>query len=155
MDGIASALAALFNSFPMAIFALNNGVIQLTGVASRRVGYYVGVILILAGLFPVVGSFFSFIPPSVMGGAMLLVFGSVAAAGVKIIATAHLDRRGMTIVGLGLGVGLGVAFVPELSATLPGALGQITSSAVAAGGLTAIIAQLALPNSSMQVATEH
>lgn len=154
-DGVASALAAVFNSFPMAIFALNNGVIQVTGVASRRVGYYVGGILILTGLVPFVGALFAVVPAAVMGGAMLLVFGTVAAAGVKIIATVQLDRRALTIVGLGLAAGLGVAFVPELSQNLPGVLGQLTQSAVTAGGLTAIVANLCLPQKAVPLSPAH
>lgn len=57
-DGVNSFLAGIFNSFPNSIFAQNNGIIQLTGVASRYVGYYISGMLLLLGLFPVVGVIF-------------------------------------------------------------------------------------------------
>ena len=58
-DGFNSFLAGVFNSFPNSIFAQNNGIIQLTGVASRYVGYYIAAMLVLLGLFPIVGAVFS------------------------------------------------------------------------------------------------
>ena len=61
-DGFNSFLAGIFNSFPNSIFAQNNGIIQLTGVASRYVGYYIAAMLILLGLFPIVGAVFSLMP---------------------------------------------------------------------------------------------
>ncbi len=56
-DGFNSLLAGIFNSFPNSIFAQNNGIIQLTGVASRYVGYYIAAMLVLLGLFPIVGAY--------------------------------------------------------------------------------------------------
>ena len=61
-DGFNSLLAGIFNSFPNSIFAQNNGIIQLTGVASRYVGYYIAAMLVLLGLFPIVGAIFSLMP---------------------------------------------------------------------------------------------
>ena len=68
-DGFNSFLAGVFNSFPNSIFAQNNGIIQLTGVASRYVGYYIAAMLVLLGLFPIVGAVFSLMPDPVLGGA--------------------------------------------------------------------------------------
>ena len=85
-DGFNSMLAGVFNSFPNSVFAQNNGMIQLTGVASRYVGYYIAGFLILLGLFPAVGLVFSLMPEPVLGGATLLMFGTVASAGIRIIA---------------------------------------------------------------------
>jgi xanthine permease XanP len=61
-DGVNSMLALIFNSFPMTTFSQNNGVIQLTGIASRYVGYFVAAFLAVLGLFPVIGRFFSMMP---------------------------------------------------------------------------------------------
>jgi len=97
-DGCASATAAVFNSLPMTTFSQNNGVIQLTGVASRHVGFYIAGLLILLGLFPVVGGVLQAMPKPVLGGATLIMFGTVAIAGIKILAEAglhpaqHADR---------------------------------------------------------------
>lgn len=80
-------LAGCLNSFPNSIFAQNNGMIQLTGVASRYVGYFIALFLVVLGMFPAVGKIFALIPDPVLGGATLLMFGTVAAAGIRIIST--------------------------------------------------------------------
>ncbi len=82
-DGLNSALAAVFNSFPNSTFSQNNGVILLTGVASRYVGYFIAGMLVLLGLFPGVASFVQLIPEPVLGGATIVMFGTIAAAGVR------------------------------------------------------------------------
>ena len=146
-DGVNSLLAAVFNTFPNTSFSQNNGVIQLTGVASRHVGYYIAAILVLLGLFPAVAGLFQVMPPAVLGGATLLMFGTVAAAGIRIIASQALDRRAMLILAVSLGLGLGVTFVPEATAHLPGMLADVLSSGIAAGGLAAILLNLLLPRS--------
>ena len=77
-DGFNSMLAGLaFSSFPNSIFAQNNGMIQLTGVASRYVGYFIAAMLVVLGIFPAVGIIFSLMPQPVLGGATLLMFGTV------------------------------------------------------------------------------
>ena len=87
-DGLNSAMAATFNSLPMVTFAQNNGVIQLTGVASRYVAYFIAGLLVLLGLFPVIGAVLQLMPKPVLGGATLIMFGTVAVAGIKILAEA-------------------------------------------------------------------
>lgn len=67
-DGLVSVIASALGSLPLTTFAQNNGVIQMTGVASRHVGKVIALILVLLGLFPVVGRFFTTIPAPVMGG---------------------------------------------------------------------------------------
>ena len=66
-DGLNSLLAGIFSSFPNSIFAQNNGIIQLTGVASRYVGYFIAAMLVVLGLFPIVGIVFSLMPSPVLG----------------------------------------------------------------------------------------
>lgn len=144
-DGINSALAAVFNSFPNTTFSQNNGVIQMTGVASRRVGYWIAGLLVLFGLFPIVGGIFSIIPNSVLGGATVIMFGTVAAAGIRIISTSIINRRGVLIMAISFALGLGVTFRPELLANFPTILKSIFSSAITTGGLTAILLNLLLP----------
>ena len=74
-DGFNSMISGMLCAFPNSVFAQNNGMIQLTGVASRYVGYYIAGLLILLGLFPAVGLVFSLMPEPVLGGATLLMFG--------------------------------------------------------------------------------
>jgi len=152
-DGVNSALAAVFNSFPNTTFSQNNGVIQLTGVASRYVGYFIALFLVIVGMFPVVGGLFSIIPNSVLGGATILMFGTVAAAGIKIIATNVINRRGMIIMALSLGTGLGVVFVPQILGHAPKIIQTIFGSAITTGGLTAILLNVVLPRSGSMTET--
>lgn len=138
-DGFNSMLAGIFNSFPNSIFAQNNGMIQLTGVASRYVGYYIAGFLVLMGLFPAVGLVFSLMPDPVLGGATLLMFGTVAAAGIRIIASQQINRKATLVMALSFSLGLSVELVPEILVQLPETLRNIFSSGITTGGLTAII----------------
>ena len=138
-DGFNSMLAGVFNSFPNSVFAQNNGMIQLTGVASRYVGYYIAGILVILGLFPAVGLVFSLIPEPVLGGATLLMFGTVASAGVRIIASQPIDRKATLVIALSFALGFSVELVPEILCQLPQTAQNIFSSGITTGGLTAII----------------
>ncbi|EPE2279193.1 uracil-xanthine permease family protein [Vibrio cholerae] len=144
-DGLNSALAAVFNSFPNSTFSQNNGVILLTGVASRYVGYFIAGILVLLGLFPGVASFVQLIPEPVLGGATIVMFGTIAAAGVRIISRVDLDRRAILIMALSFSMGLGIAQKPEILQFMPEFIKNLFSSGVAAGGITAIVLNLLLP----------
>lgn len=139
-DGFNSFLAAVFNSFPNSIFAQNNGMIQLTGVASRYVGYFIAAALVLLGLFPVVGKVFSLIPDPVLGGATLLMFGTVAAAGIRIIASTEITRKAVLVMAISFAMGLSVELVPGILDKMPGIIRSIFSSGITTGGLTAILA---------------
>lgn len=139
-DGFNSMLAAFFNSFPNSIFAQNNGMIQLTGVASRYVGYFIAGALFLLGLFPVVGEFFSLIPDCVLGGATLLMFGTVAAAGVRIIASTKMDRKAVLVLAISFAMGMSVELVPDILSQMPSVIKSIFSSGITTGGVTAMIA---------------
>lgn len=139
-DGFNSMLAAFFNSFPNSIFAQNNGMIQLTGVASRYVGYFIAGALFLLGLFPVVGEFFSLIPDCVLGGATLLMFGTVAAAGVRIIASTKIDRKAVLVLAISFAMGMSVELVPDILSQMPSVIKSIFSSGITTGGVTAMIA---------------
>ena len=139
-DGFTSFLAAVFNSFPNSIFAQNNGMIQLTGVASRYVGYFIAGALVLLGLFPVVGQLFSLIPDAVLGGATLLMFGTVAAAGIRIIAATEITRKAVLVMAISFAMGLSVELVPGILDKMPDVIRNIFSSGITTGGLTAILA---------------
>lgn len=144
-DGINSAMAATLNSLPMATFSQNNGVIQLTGVASRHVAFYIAGFLVLLGLFPHIGAVLQLMPKPVLGGATLIMFGTVAVAGIKIICEAGLDRRNMLIVAISLGLGLGVASVPEVLSQMPETLKNIFGSPVSIGAFAAILLNILMP----------
>lgn len=141
-DGFNSMLSGIINSFPNSIFAQNNGMIQLTGVASRYVGYFIALLLVVLGLFPAVGKLFALIPDPVLGGATLLMFGTVAAAGIKIIATQKMNRKAILVMALSFSFGLSVELVPEILSKLPDQISSLLSSGITTGGIVAILSNL-------------
>ena len=141
-DGISSLLAATFNTFPSTTFSQNNGIIQLTGVASRRVGYVIAVLLVLLGLFPLATDVFVLMPPAVLGGATLLMFGTVAAAGIRIIASVPLRRQDLIVVAVSLALGLGVTLEPELLRAFPPWVQNVFGSGIVTGGVAALLTNL-------------
>ena len=143
-DGFNSMIAGIFNSFPNSIFAQNNGMIQLTGVASRYVGYFIAGMLVLLGLFPAVGLIFSLMPEPVLGGATLLMFGTVAAAGIRIIASQDINRKATLVIAISFSFGLSVELVPEILSQLPETIRNIFSSGITTGGLAAIISNMVI-----------
>ncbi|MFB9136981.1 purine permease [Vibrio sp. AK197] len=143
-DGVNSLIASVFNTFPNTTFSQNNSVIHLTGIASRYVGYFVALILFVLGLFPIIGGILTTIPKPVIGGATLVMFGTVAAAGIKIIAREQLDRRNLMILAVSFGIGLGVMLVPDIVKEMPKLLQSVLGSPVTTSGIAAIIMTLIL-----------
>ncbi len=144
-DGINSTIAGVFNSFPNTTFSQNNGVIQMTGVASRYVGMFIAGLLVLFGLFPIVGGIFSIIPHPVIGGAMIVMAGTIAASGIRIIATSTINRRGVLIIAISLGLGMGVVLVPQVISAFNPFFSSMFGSPITTGGLTAIFLNIILP----------
>jgi len=145
-DGLNSMVAAVLNSFPNTTFSQNNGVIQLTGIASRQVGYYAAGVLIFFGLVPGIGSWLASVPPPVMSGLTILLFGLIATAGIRIIMRTTLDHRSLLILAVSLGVGIGIGFEPDIMKPLPDAIENVFSSGITSGGLTALVLNIFLPN---------
>ncbi len=143
-DGVNSMIAGLFSSFPNSIFAQNNGIIQLTGVASRYVGYFIAGMLVFLGFFPILGSVFSTIPAPVLGGATLLMFGTIAATGIRIVASQPIDRKAILVLAASLSFGMGVELMPDILRATPDSVRIIFSSGITTGGLTAIVANIAV-----------
>src|SRR5690606_25763156 len=112
----------------------------------RHVALYIAAILVLLGLFPVVGAVLQLMPKPVLGGATLIMVGTVAVAGIKILTEAGLHRRNMLIVSISLGLGLGVAAVPEALSQMPEMLRNIFGSPIAIGAFSAIALNIFLPD---------
>ena len=145
VNGANSFLAGIFNTFPSSVFAQNNGVSQLTGVASRYVGIWIAALLVILGLLPAVAGVIQAVPQAVLGGAVMVMFGAVAASGINILSGIHLDRRALLIIAISLALGLGVAQVPQILEHLPELFRNIFSSGVATGGIAALLLNIILP----------
>lgn len=149
-DGLNSLLAAVFCTFPNTTFGQNNGVIQMTGIASRKVGFFVAGVFVILGVFPFIGAILQAIPKPVLGGATLVMFAMVAVGGVKILTCEPLNQRNSLITACSLGMGLGVMMVGNVLSQLPAWIGNIFVSPVTTAGLTAIVLTVLLPNGTEQ-----
>lgn len=140
-DGLNSMLATVFGAFPTTSFSQNNGVIQLTGIASRRVGMWIALFLVVAGLVPGVSWVFTMVPRAVLGGVTLVMFGTVAASGIRLMGSAGYGRKSMLVVATSLGAGLAVTLEPRLLAQFPAWVQQLFGSGIMTGTLAAVVAQ--------------
>ncbi|KON69833.1 nucleobase:cation symporter-2 family protein [Peribacillus butanolivorans] len=138
-EGIAIMLGGLFNAFPYTAFSQNVGLIQLSGIKTRNVIYTAAGMLILIGFVPKIGAFTTIIPSSVLGGAMVAMFGMVIAAGIKMLSKVDFaSQENLLIIACSVGMGLGVTVVPELFAQIPESIQILTDNGIVAGSLTAI-----------------
>lgn len=106
------------------------------------------------GKAALVGRWVAIMPGSVLGGVTLLLFGLVAAAGVRILQQTGLGHREMVIIAASIGVGVGVQAVPEVLQPLPATVQMIFRSAISAGGLVAIVLNAILPRHAAEPRTE-
>ncbi|WP_439287997.1 nucleobase:cation symporter-2 family protein [Lonepinella sp. BR2904] len=144
-DGLGSALAAIMSTTPFSSFSQNIGVITLTGVASRYVVALTGGLLVLAGLFPVFGALIVSIPLPVLGGAGLMMFAMIIAAGIQMLDNIERSKRNGLIIAISIGCGLAVTTRPELLDKLPTFFKEIFGSGITVGSLLALILNLILP----------
>lgn len=139
-EGLAILLGGIFNAFQYTAFSQNVGLIQLTGVKTRKVVFVAGIMLVTLGFIPKIAAFTTIIPASVLGGAMIAMFGMVISQGIKMLSSviANSPENSM-IIACSVGMGLGVTVVPELFAQLPTSVQILTSNGIVAGSVTAIV----------------
>lgn len=144
-DGLGSALAAIMSTTPFSSFSQNIGVISLTGVASRYVVAFTGGLLVLAGLFPVFGALIVSIPLPVLGGAGLMMFAMIIAAGIQMLDKVEHSKRNGLIIAISIGCGLAVTTRPELLDKLPHFFKEVFGSGITVGSILALVLNLVLP----------
>ncbi|CAN2250875.1 xanthine permease PbuX [Bacillus vallismortis] len=139
-EGLAVLLGGIFNAFPYTAFSQNVGLVQLTGIKKNGVIVVTGVILMAFGLFPKIAAFTTIIPPAVLGGAMVAMFGMVIAYGIKMLSRIDFAKQeNLLIVACSVGLGLGVTVVPDIFKQLPSALTLLTTNGIVAGSFTAVV----------------
>ena len=106
-----------------------------------------GVILMITGVFPKIGALIAIMPSPVLGGAGVLMFGMIAVGGISNFKEVEFNRRNSIILAMSLGLGLGIAFRPNLLSHLPEQLRVIFGSGMTTATLTAIFLNLVLPES--------
>lgn len=144
-EGFAIMLGGLFNSLPYTTFSQNVGLIQLSGVRKLKIIYIAGVMLMILGLMPKIGAATLAIPDSVLGGAMIAMFGMVSAYGIKMLSTVDFDNQNnLMVVAISVAFGLGVTAVPDAFSSLPSSISVITESGIVMGSLAAIFLNVVL-----------
>jgi len=143
-EGIAAILGGIFNTFPYSTFSQNVAIVQLSGIKKNKPVYFSAFLLILLGLIPKVGAIATLIPTSVLGGAMLIMFGTVGASGVKMLSKVEMNNENMLIMAVAIGLGLGVTVQPTLLHFLPSTLQTILNNGLVVGSFSAIILNIVL-----------
>ncbi|UJP09813.1 purine permease [Microbacterium sp. KUDC0406] len=142
-DMLSSAVSPIFGTFTQSAFAQNVGLVAITGVKSRFVVTAGGGVLVILGLLPVLGRVVGAIPSPVLGGAGLVLFGSVAASGIRTLA--KVDYRGnmnLVIVATSIAVGMLPIAVPTIYEQMPAWFVTIFHSGISSAAVTAILLNL-------------
>ena len=142
-EGIAIVLGSIFNAFPYTAYSQNVGLVSLSGVKSNKVMYGMVGLLLLCGSIPKLGAIATIIPTSVLGGAMIAMFGMVMAYGVKMLGAIDFTRQdNLLIIAVSVGIGLGITTVPEAFSKFGGDYEWLTQNGIVIGTFTAIILNL-------------
>ncbi|OXC09751.1 Uric acid permease PucJ [Ligilactobacillus agilis] len=119
-EGLAVILGGIFNTFPYTTFSQNVGLLELSGIKTKRPIYWSAGLLMLLGLLPKIGALATIIPTPVLGGAMLVMFSMIGVQGIRMLAQIDFsDERNILIVATALGLGLGVSSYPTIFQFLP------------------------------------
>ena len=140
-DGLGTLIGGLFNTFPYTSFSQNVGLVGVTGVRSRWVCVAGGVIMIVLGLLPKMGALVEAIPLFVLGGAGLVMFGMVAATGIRILSTVDYknNRNNLYIVALSIGFGLVPLVAPRWSQQMAHSLHPLLESGILLTSIAAVL----------------
>ena len=150
-DGFVSSFAGLFGCTPITSFSQNVGLASLSGVVNRFAIATGACIMILGGIFPVVGTLLTTIPQAVLGGCTIIMFGSIMFAGFGMMARCGFDNRNMIIVALSLSVGMGFTQATGMFQIFPQIIKTIfAENCVAVVFMLAVILNLVLPKAKTE-----
>jgi uracil-xanthine permease len=143
-DGLGTLLGGIFNTFPYTSFSQNVGLVAVTGVKSRFVCVAGGVILLVLGLLPKMAALVESLPTVVLGGAGLVMFGMVAATGIRILGGVDFksNRHNAIIVAIAIGVGMIPLIAPNFKQWMPHAIHPLIESGILLSSLTAVVLNL-------------
>ncbi|WP_210403920.1 nucleobase:cation symporter-2 family protein [Lactobacillus xujianguonis] len=147
-EGIAQIFGGIFNTFPYTTFSQNVGLLQLSGIKTKRPIYWAAGLLMAMGLLPKIGALVTIIPTPVLGGAMLVMFTMIAVQGIKMLIHVDLnDNNNLLIIAISIGLGLGVTVYPQLFQALPQTIQLFLGNGIVVASLSATILNLILKGS--------
>lgn len=140
-DGLGTLIGGIFNTFPYTSFSQNVGLVGVTGVRSRFVCVAGGLILIVLGLVPKMGALVEAVPTMVLGGAGLVMFGMVAATGIRILAGVNFNtnRNNLFVVAVSLGFGMIPLIAPNFKMWMPHAIHPLIESGILLASVAAVV----------------
>ncbi len=143
-DGLGTLIGGIFNTFPYTSFSQNVGLVGVTGVRSRFVCVAGGIILIILGLIPKLAALVEALPTAVLGGAGLVMFGMVAATGIRILAAVDFksSRNNLFIVAISLGLGMIPLIAPSFKQWLPHGIHPLIESGILLASVSAVLLNL-------------
>jgi len=147
-DGLGTAFGSIFNAMPNTSYSQNAGLVAFTGIISRHVGTIAGIILVILGLFPKLGGIIAAMPESIIGGAAIIMFGLITAAGIKLISQSEMSQRNLLILALSLSFGIGMSLLPQFVAHIPDfgiSLKLLLTTGLIPAGLLAFILNATFP----------
>jgi NCS2 family nucleobase:cation symporter-2 len=145
-DGLGSTVAVLFGGVSLISYDQNVGAISLTGVASRFVIAVAGGILVLMAFVPKLVAVIGVVPPFLLGGTLLFMFGMIAVVGVRMLSQAMRGQREVLLVAISVGLGMIVNFAPApVFEMFPAAVRIVAADGIVVGTLAAVVLNLALP----------
>ncbi|WP_295859306.1 uracil-xanthine permease family protein [uncultured Oscillibacter sp.] len=147
VDGFASALSGgVFGCSPITSFSQNVGLISMTHVVNRFTIMFGALAMILGGLFPPIGAFFTTLPDCVLGGCTVIMFGSIMMSGVRMMHDAGMTPRNTLIAATSICLGVGVTQVDGFFNNLPAFIGDVFAGNMVAGVfVVGLIMDLLLP----------
>ncbi|MDE2616203.1 MAG: purine permease [Burkholderiales bacterium] len=143
-DGLGTLIGGIFNTFPYTSFSQNVGLVGVTGVKSRFVCVAGGVILIVLGLLPKMAALVESLPTFVLGGAGLVMFGMVAATGIRILANVDYkgNRNNLFIVAISIGFGMIPLIAPNFKQWMPHGIHPLIESGILLASISAVLLNL-------------
>ena len=144
-QGICGMIGAVIGGLPTDPYSQNVGLICTTKVVARRVFTMVGVIMLLAGIFPKFSGLMATIPQPVLGGATVTVFAAITMSGIQLLNEQPLNYRNRMIVGIALAIGLGIDAAPDILQFVPQLLRNIFGSSLVVSFLIVFVLNLIIP----------
>lgn len=143
-DAIGSMLSPIFGSGAIQTFSQNVGLIPLTKCASKKVAIYSSFILIIMSLCPKFATLVSIMPTPILGGAGILMFGTILGSGMQALSRAKFSSKNLMIIAGGIGVGIGITMRPDIVAKLPTVIAALFSSGISGGTIVAVVLNILL-----------
>ncbi len=138
-DGVGNLLSGLFATVPNTTYSNSVSIVEITGIAARRVGVCIGVTFIALAFFPKATAVLLAIPNPVVGAYIIVLIAILFVLGLEMVTQDGIDYRKATIIGVSFWIGAGFQSGQIPSEYFGSWAGQLLENGMTSGGLTAIL----------------